>query len=113
MSYISPYETERQKFIRERSYRIAKAYIQRAGDILMEGVKPTRVMVMLAKKYEMTSYGIACILKRKGIYVNRKHPIVLSTECRQILNTCNLKPKIIKLIREANQTNYEQSEQLH
>lgn len=59
MSYISPYETEYQKFIRERSYRIAKAYIRRAGDILIEGIKPNRVMAILALKYEMTDYPVS------------------------------------------------------
>ena len=77
MTNFNEYETETQRFTRERNENIVNEYIRRSQDILCGKVTPHRLCEFIAERYNMSRYGVTLILKRAGIYKNAKQPCVL------------------------------------
>lgn len=76
MVNISKYETERERFRREKRENIVKDYLRYSDQILRKEVAPGRVFKYLASQYKMTEYGIGSILKRYGVYESAEKPVV-------------------------------------
>ena len=76
MVNISKFETERERFRRERRENIVKDYLRYADQILRKEVAPGRVFKYLASQYKMTEYGIGSILKRYGVYESAEKPVI-------------------------------------
>lgn len=77
MTKINEYETETQRFNRQRNESIVNEYIERSHDILLGNVTPHRLCEFLAERYNMSRYGITLVLKRAGVYKSAKQPIVI------------------------------------
>lgn len=69
------FETEHERFRRERAENVEKEYMQYSTEILGNQVSPNRVMAHLADRFNMSKEGIKTILKRAGIYVSAKKPL--------------------------------------
>lgn len=69
------FETEHERFRRERAENVEKEYMQYSTEILGKQVSPNRVMAHLADRFDMSKEGIKIILKRAGIYISAKKPL--------------------------------------
>lgn len=76
MGKINIYETEQERFRRERSEAIVKEYLAMSDDILRGVVTPNRVVNYLATRFSMSGYGIKTVLKRMGVYKSAKQPVI-------------------------------------
>jgi hypothetical protein len=80
MEKINEYETDYQRFTRERNESIISEYLRRSADILSGKTTSHRIMEVLAQRYDMSRYGITMILKRAGVYNGKKEPVVQKTD---------------------------------
>lgn len=80
MEKINEYETEYQRFTRERNESIVSEYLRRSPAVLSGETTPHRLMEFLAERYDMSRYGITMVLKRAGVYKGKLQPVVLQDE---------------------------------
>ncbi len=80
MVKISEFETEKERFRRERRESIVRDYLKCADQILRKEVAPGRVFKYLASQYQMTEYGIGSILKRYGVYKSADKPVIFPND---------------------------------
>ena len=71
------FETQYERFLRERAEKIQQEYLGRSHEILSGQLSPNRVIQYLANHFGMTGEGVKSILKRKGVYKSAKQPIIL------------------------------------
>ena len=71
------FETDRERFLRERSENVQKDYLSYSRDILTGHISPNRVIQYLARRYCMSGEGVKSILKRHGVYKSAKQPVIL------------------------------------
>lgn len=71
------FETDYERFLRERAENIQSEYLHFSHDILSGQLAPNRVIQHLAQRFNLSGEGIRKILKRKGIYVSAKQPVVV------------------------------------
>lgn len=77
MTKINAFETEYERFLRERAENVEREYLNYANEILGKKVTPNRVIQFLADRFSMSGEGIKTILKRRGVYKNAKQPVFL------------------------------------
>lgn len=77
MTNFNEYETESERFTRQRNENIVEEYLSRSCDIVSGKVTPHRLCSFLADRFGMSRYGITLILKRAGVYKNAKQPVVV------------------------------------
>lgn len=70
------FETDYERFLRERADSIQTEYLNCAHEILSGQLTPNRVIQHLSKRFNLSGEGIKKILKRKGIYVSAKQPVI-------------------------------------
>ncbi len=70
------FETDYERFLRERAENIQKEYLNCAHDIVSGRLTPNRVIQHLAHRFNLSGEGIRKILKRKGVYVSAQKPVV-------------------------------------
>lgn len=75
--FLNEYETAAERDRRLRREAICKEYVARSGDILAGGVKPNRVLRLLAEEHLCSIMGVKKILIRAGLYKSGKQPVVL------------------------------------
>ena len=78
MININAFETENERFRRERAENVEREYLNYATDILGNKVTPNRVIQFLADRFNMSGEGIKTILKKRGIYKSAKQPVVMT-----------------------------------
>ena len=70
------FETQYERFLRERAEKVVSEYFKYKQEILSGELSPNRVIQHLAKQFSMSGQGIKTILQRKGIYKSAKQPII-------------------------------------
>lgn len=78
MAKINLYETDAERQRREDYKQIRNEYLDRSNVILSGEVSPNRVISYIATKYGRSIMGVKNILKTSGVYIDAKHPVVLS-----------------------------------
>lgn len=78
MAKFNEYETEAERFTRQRNEDIVNEYISRSHDIFSGKVTPHRLCEFLGERFNMSRYGITLVLKRAGVYKSAKQPVVLT-----------------------------------
>ena len=77
MTKFNEYETESERFTRQRNENVVNEYLSRSCDIVSGKVSPNRLCSFLADRFGMSRYGITLILKRAGVYKSAKEPVVV------------------------------------
>lgn len=70
------FETDYERFLRERAESIQSEYLRCSREILNGEITPNRVIQHLSKRFNLSGEGVKKILKRKGIYVSAKQPVI-------------------------------------
>lgn len=70
------FETDYERFLRERAENIQNEYLNCAHEILTGQITPNRVIQHLSKRFNLSGEGIKKILKRNGIYLSAKQPVI-------------------------------------
>ena len=68
MEKINVFETNSERFLREKVEKVCKEYLNYAHEITSRELAPNRVITALGEKFGMSGQGIKNILMRKGIY---------------------------------------------
>lgn len=77
MTNFNEYETESERFNRQRNENIVEEYLSRSCDIVSGKVSPHRLCAFLGERFNMSRYGVTLVLKRAGVYKNAKQPVVV------------------------------------
>ena len=77
MTNFNEYETESERFNRQRNENIVEEYLSRSCDIVSGKVSPHRLCAFLGERFNMSRYGVTLVLKRAGVYKNAKEPVVV------------------------------------
>lgn len=77
MEKINVFETNSERFHREKIEKVCKEYLHYAQDITSGELAPNRVIRVLGEKFGMTGQGIKNILMRKGIYKSAHEPCII------------------------------------
>ena len=77
MTKINAFETDYERFLRERAENVEREYLNYATEILSKKVSPNRIIKYLADRYSMSGEGIKTILKRRGVYKSAEQPVVI------------------------------------
>lgn len=84
MTKINAFETDYERFLRERAENVEREYLNFATEILAKKVSPNRIIKYLADRFSMSGEGIKTILKRRGIYKSADQPVFIKkTTARQ------------------------------
>lgn len=84
MTKINAFETEYERFLRERAENVEREYLNYAKEILGKKVSPNRIIKYLAERFNMSGEGIKTILKRRGVYKSADQPVFIKkTTVRQ------------------------------
>lgn len=85
MANISILETKYERFLRTRAEEICQSYLSWSHEIMSGEVKPNRVIQRLAVEKGMSGEGVKNILKRRGLYISSRQPVVVPhSEARQL-----------------------------
>ena len=76
MTKFLEYETDLDRFRRERNQQICRDYLDRSCDILNKGISPNRVIQYLSSVYHLTAVSIKRILKERGVFADRHTPVI-------------------------------------
>jgi hypothetical protein len=77
MEKINVFETNSERFLREKVEKVCKEYLHYAQEITSGELAPNRVIRVLGEKFGMTGQGIKNILMRKGIYKSAHEPCII------------------------------------
>ena len=77
MGKINIYETSYEIFLRTRAEDICQLYLSWSNEILSGKVKPNRIIQNIAQRKSMSGEGVKTILKRRGVYLSAKQPVVI------------------------------------
>lgn len=77
MTKINAFETEYERFLRERAENVEREYLNYATEILGHKVSPNRIIKYLADRFSMSAEGIKTILKRRGVYKSAEQPVFI------------------------------------
>lgn len=77
MEKINVFETNSERFLREKVEKVCKEYLHYAQEITSGELAPNRVIRVLGEKFGMTGQGIKNILIRKGIYKSAHEPCII------------------------------------
>lgn len=77
MTKINAFETDYERFLRERAESVEREYLNYATEILVKKISPNRIIKHLADRFSMSGEGIKTILKRRGIYKSAEQPVCI------------------------------------
>ena len=77
MTKFNAFETEYERFLRERAENVEREYLNYANEILAHKVSPNRIIKYLADRFSMSGEGIKTILKRRGVYKSAEQPVFI------------------------------------